>query len=54
MAGQDLAALMTVAVGPIETSAVANVGVTDIADFVAGFVYGMTGDNQLTEIEACF
>ena len=27
---------------------------TATADFVAGFVYGMTGDNQLTEIEACF
>ena len=24
------------------------------ADFVAGFIYGMTGDNHLTEIEACF
>merc|ERR1712060_328150 len=25
-----------------------------VPDFVAGFVYGMTGDNNLTEIEACF
>ena len=25
-----------------------------IPDFVAGFVYGMTGDNHLTEIEACY
>lgn len=24
------------------------------ADFVAGFMFGMTGDNQLTEIESCF
>ena len=24
------------------------------ADFVAGFVYGMVGDNNLTEIEACY
>lgn len=24
------------------------------ADFVAGFVYGMTADNHLTEIENCF
>jgi len=23
-------------------------------DFVAGFIYGMTGDNHLTEIEACY
>jgi hypothetical protein len=34
----------------------ANVDIAAMAipDFVAGFVYGMTGDNQLTEIEACF
>ncbi len=25
-----------------------------IPDFVAGFIYGMTGDNHLSEIEACF
>ena len=25
-----------------------------VPDFVAGFVYGMTGDNHLTEIEACY
>ena len=25
-----------------------------IPDFVAGFVYGLTGDNDLTEIEACY
>jgi len=25
-----------------------------IPDFVAGFVFGMTGDNNLTEIEACY
>ena len=25
-----------------------------VPDFIAGFMYGMTGDNQLTEIEACF
>ena len=23
-------------------------------DFIAGFIYGMTGDNDLTEIEACY
>lgn len=31
-----------------------NGAVTAGADFVAGFVYGMTGDNHLTEIEACY
>ena len=25
-----------------------------VPDFVGGFVYGMTGDNHLTEIEACY
>ena len=25
-----------------------------VPDFVAGFMYGMTGDNHLTEIEACY
>ena len=76
-AGEDLADLMTLAIGPIETTdaanggiidtaadmtfymgtipaGAANVGVTDAADFLAGFVYGMTGDNHLTEIEACY
>ena len=24
------------------------------ADFLAGFMYGMTGNNHLTEIEACY
>ena len=27
---------------------------TAVPDFVAGFIYGMTGDNDLTEIEACW
>lgn len=31
-----------------------NGAVTAGADFVAGFMYGMTGDNHLTEIEACY
>ena len=25
-----------------------------IPDFIAGFIYGMTGDNHLAEIEACY
>jgi len=34
----------------------ANVDISALAipDFVAGFVYGLTGDNNLTEIEACY
>ena len=36
------------------TTAVDNGAVMAAADFVAGFMYGMTTDNQLTEIEACY
>lgn len=25
-----------------------------IPDFIAGFMFGMTGDNNLEEIEACY
>ena len=76
-AGEDLADLMTVAIGPIETTDAANRGIIDTAaemtfymgtipagadnlgvmgavDFLAGFVYGMTGYNHLTEIQACY
>ena len=31
-----------------------NGAVTAGADFTAGFMFGMTGDNHLTEIEACY
>ncbi len=32
---------------------VANAG-SPAAQFMAGFIYEFTGDNQLTEIEACY
>jgi len=32
----------------------ANGKVMGAADLVAGFVFGMTADNHLTEIETCF
>jgi len=54
-AGEDLAALMTLAVGPITpTPAELNMTAMAVPDFIAGFIYGMTGDNDLTEIEACY
>lgn len=28
--------------------------VMSVPDYVSGFIYGMTGDNHLTEIEACY
>ena len=54
-AGDDLAALMTVAIGPIEETldvAASSSSATD--NFVAGFIKGMTGNDYQTEIEKCF
>ena len=46
---------LTEAVGPIQSSNEAeNLDLMKIPDFVAGFVYGLTGDMKLTEIEACY
>ena len=49
------------AVGPIkphytmeEMNQVSNFDAKTIPDFIAGFIYGMTGDNDLVEIEACY
>ena len=49
---------MTEAVGPITTPeadpfAQTNGSAMAVPDFVAGFIYGLTGDLELTEIEAC-
>ena len=35
-------------------AASANASAMAVPDFIAGFIYGMTGDNDLTEIEACY
>lgn len=54
-AGVTAADIVVKTVGPIKP--VANPLKLDpmaIPDFVAGFIYGMTGDNDLVEIEACF
>jgi len=49
------------AVGPIkphytmeEMNQVSNFDAMTVPDFIAGFIYGMTGDNDLVEIEACY
>lgn len=54
-AGIDIADLFITVVGPVETDP-SLFGFTDdaIPDFVAGFIYGFTGDNQLDNIEGCF
>jgi hypothetical protein len=57
--------LATLAIGPIKpvypTMYVNEINMQNsgfdplaVPDFVAGMIYGFTGDNQLTEIEACF
>lgn len=59
-AGIDTAMALTEAVGPIQSTPVSYenefVGMPIFAapKFVAGFLYGMTGDNNLTEVEACY
>ena len=35
-------------------AATANADAMAVPDWIAGFMYGMTGDNNLTEIEACY
>ena len=52
-AGKDTALALTEAVGPIESPA-ENLNVMMVPDFVAGFVYGLTGDLKLAEIETCY
>jgi hypothetical protein len=54
-AGVTAGDIVVKTVGPIKP--VANPLTFDamaLPDFVAGFIYGMTGDNDLVEIEACF
>lgn len=56
-AGLVTADLMTIAIGPITpvypTAMVSNNAMA-VPDFVAGLIYGFTGDNDLEEIEACY
>ena len=65
-AGVTCADISDKAIGPITphyptmyeandmNEAVANFNAMSIPDFIAGFIYGMTGDNDLQEIEACY
>jgi len=61
MAGLTTADLATVAIGPIEPNYPSMYGVNDlgmsalaIPDFIAGMIFGFTGDNHLEEVEACY
>ena len=59
--GQDLADLLTLAVGPVPAPALPAEAmngiegkVLAIGEFVGGFLHGMAVDNNLTELQACF
>ena len=57
--GKDVAYLIELATGKVEPAPPTLLQVVDldlmaVPDFVAGFMYGMTGNNHLTEIESCF
>jgi hypothetical protein len=52
-AGRFTADAMTLLI-PVPEPTPANLDVMAVPDFVAGFMYGITGDNNLTENESCF
>ena len=59
--GKDLADLLTLSLGPVESSVVAveeednlDLDLLMLPELAAGFVYGMVGDNHLQEMEACY
>lgn len=49
--GKDLADLMTLAIGPIETANLPPLNA--VPDFTAGLIFGFTGDNHLDELRTC-
>ena len=59
-AGKATADLLTVAIGPIvvpaptETEDNLGMDLKALPELAAGFVYGMVGDNHLTELETCY
>ena len=46
--------MKTFAASAVLAAAASAVEVEPVVDFVAGFIYGVTGENHLTEIEACY
>jgi hypothetical protein len=56
-AGIVSADLMTLAIGPINPvypTDMVSLAPLAVPDFVAGLIYGFTGDNDLEELEACY
>jgi len=55
-AGVDFADLASVAIGPVKKETLESMNLpapTSVADFMAGLMYGLTGDNHFEEIETC-
>ena len=55
--GKSAADLITVAVGPIQKETAVelpNFDILELPEIAAGFVYGMVGDNHLSEMESCY
>ena len=54
-AGEAMADLVVAAIGPVNKSEEeVELDVMAVPDFIAGFLYELTGDNDLEEIEACY
>jgi len=54
-AGVDVASIFVKLVGPVYPSpSIFDFEDMAVPDFIAGFIYGFTGDNQLERIEGCF
>lgn len=51
--GADLAALLTLAVGPIEVNEANLPPVIAVPDFTAGLIFGFTGNDHRSELEGC-
>ena len=53
-AGEAMADLVVAAIGPVNKSDDVELDVMAVPDFVAGFMFEITGDNNLAEIEQCY
>jgi len=53
LSGESMADLITVAIGSVEDPHY-DLDAEAIPDFAAGFIYQLTGDNHMTELEQCF
>ena len=52
--GEAMADLVISAIGPVNAEEDIEMDLKAIPDFIAGFMFELTGDNHMTEIEACY